>query len=94
MAAAAWYASQAPAQAGRLIDQWALTIKRIRDFPRAFAPLRREARRVAVPNFPYQVWYRVHDDDEVVEVLAVVHGRRDRAAFEERLKQAGGGEAW
>ncbi|NYJ68135.1 plasmid stabilization system protein ParE [Pseudoclavibacter chungangensis] len=34
--------------------------------------------------FPYHVWYRVREDVELVEVVAVLHGAQDRSRLERR----------
>lgn len=80
-----WYSANAPEQAGRFIDELAAAIKRVREHPYASRMLRGDARRAALRVFPYQIWYQNHDDQQVVEVLAVVHARRDLARLRDRL---------
>jgi plasmid stabilization system protein ParE len=75
----------APQQVERFIDDLTTTINRARSHPHVFAPLRREARRASLKVFPYQIWYRTHDELEVLEVLAVVHDRQDPGKLQERL---------
>lgn len=80
-----WYAVHAPAQAERFIDDLAAVVARVREAPHAYPALRRDARRAALKVFPYLLWYRCHDDLEVVEVLALVHERQDASRLRGRL---------
>ncbi|PZU49579.1 MAG: hypothetical protein DI566_00330 [Microbacterium sp.] len=84
-----WYSLHAPMQVGPFIDDLAATVSAIRDSPHSFRVLHRDARRAALKIFPYLIWYRIHDDAQVVEVVvevvAVVHQRQDGAQFRTRL---------
>jgi len=81
-----WYLANAPEQVDRFIDELAAMIDRVQQHPHAFRQLRGDARRAALRVFPYQIWYRCHDDHEVIEVLAIVHARRDLARMLGRLE--------
>ncbi|MFT4189734.1 MAG: type II toxin-antitoxin system RelE/ParE family toxin [Aeromicrobium sp.] len=80
-----WYAVEAPEQVDRfeaeLDDMFGLIV----EHPMMFPVLRSEARRAHLKVFPYDVWYLVHAEPQVVEVIAVVHDRRDRAPVHDRL---------
>lgn len=80
-----WYALHAPEQVDRFVDDLAATVTSIRHSPRAFRVLRRDARRAALRSFPYLVWYRVREELQVVEVLAVVHQRQEHERLRRRL---------
>jgi plasmid stabilization system protein ParE len=80
-----WYAEHAPEQVARFLDQLAAAIDRLRDSPQAFRPLRQDARRATLRVFPYELWYRVHVEPRVIEVLAVVHARQDPGRLVDRL---------
>ena len=80
-----WYSLHAPRQVDRFIDEPARTVAAIRDSPHSFRVLHRDARRAALKIFPYLIWYRIHDEAQVVEVVAVVHQRQDGAQFRTRL---------
>lgn len=80
-----WYALHAPEQVDRFADDLAATVASIRQSPLGFRILRRNARRAALKVFPYLVWYRVHDEHQVIEVLAVVHERQDGERLQSRL---------
>ena len=44
------------------------------------------ARRTSLRIFPYQIWYFVDDDAQVVNVVAILHYRQDQARLNQRLK--------
>lgn len=80
-----WYAVEAPAQIDRLEAAFDEVFDLVTQHPEMFAPLRREARRAHLAVFPYDVWYRVHPEERLVDVIAVVHDRQDRGPIFERL---------
>ncbi len=80
-----WYALHAPEQIDRFVDDLAATVRSIQLSPYALRILRKDARRVALKIFPYLVWYRVYDERQVVEVLAVVHQSQDNERLQNRL---------
>lgn len=61
-------------------------IERIRSSLRAFHPLQQDARRATLRVFPYGVWYRVHEELQVIEVLALVHERQDPSRLSAALE--------
>lgn len=48
--------------------------------------LRRGSRRANLDVFPYQLWYRVHEGAQVVEIIALLHHRQDPAQLSDRLE--------
>ncbi len=56
---------------------------RIGQMPESHAVAYRDIRRARMAQFPYNVYYRVLADR--VEILAVVHGRRDPSAWQSRV---------
>ena len=70
-----WYERQ---RAG-LGDEFLIAIQSALDkivaHPNRYPVIRRNTRRMLVHRFPYQIFYRVYD--EVVVVVACMHGRRD-----------------
>lgn len=80
-----WYVLHALEQVDRFVDDLAATVTSILHSPYAFRILRRDARRAALKIFPYLVWYRIHDEHQVIEVLAVVHERQDGERLQSRL---------
>ncbi|MER3387198.1 MAG: type II toxin-antitoxin system RelE/ParE family toxin [Microcella pacifica] len=81
----AWYDAEAPDESERFIEEFYDTARRLEDFPRSSRELRGSARRANLPVFPYQLWYRVFDETQEVEVVAVLHHRQDSAVFDGRL---------
>lgn len=67
------------------LDEYLNASRHIAQHPHSAAKFERGARRINLRVFPYQVWYRVHEDTELVEILAVVHHRRDPRAVGDRL---------
>lgn len=73
-AAFRWYEHQREGLGAEFLDELAKAEDKVRATPLAFRILRRDARRLLLRRFPYQLIYRVTDD--VVVVLACFHGRR------------------
>lgn len=84
--ALAWYDAEAPEQSERFIDEFYTAARQLEHFPRSGPVLRRGARLVSLRIFPYQLWYRVHEDAEVVEIVAVLHHRQGPDQLSERLQ--------
>lgn len=84
--ALAYYAAEVPHETERFIDEAFTAAGRLAQFPYSSPELRRDARRANLRVFPYQLWYRVHDEAEVVEIIAVLHHRQDSARFAGRLE--------
>lgn len=79
-----WYLAQAPHEVERLlasVDAALLSILRNPLLPRV---VYHELRAVKTATFPYHFWYRVLDEIELVEVVAVLHSAQDLAQLEER----------
>ena len=78
-----WYEEQQPGLGHEFRDMADAVIARIADNPLAYPERYRGARRALLRRFPYVVWYRALED--LVIVLACVHGRRDPRAIRARL---------
>jgi len=61
------------------------SIERIRARPLLFAALRQETRRSHLNVAPHEVWYLLHEELQVVEVVALVHDRQDPSLLATRL---------
>lgn len=83
--AQAYYDAEAPEQTDRFIDEFFTTTRLIQDFPHSAPAVRGSARRASLRVFPYQVWYRVRSEADVIEVIAVLHHRQDPERIAERL---------
>lgn len=82
--AIAWYETEAPEQVERLDRELHAAIRRLAGRPTLAAPFAKQTRREHLRVFPYQVWYLVHGEIDMVEVIALVHDRQSRRQFEER----------
>lgn len=80
-----YFDAEAPHETARFVDEFFTTARRLTDFPYSSPELRRGARRANLRVFPYQLWYRVHEDARVVEVIAVLHDRQDREGLHHRI---------
>jgi plasmid stabilization system protein ParE len=71
-----WYEQQRAGLGGELFDAVTETIDLIRTHPEigVFRPTRRPSRQLRVNRFPYNVVYRIRDDD--IYVVAVAHTSR------------------
>lgn len=58
------------------------TLERIADNPALFPRIRGETRRAVVLQFPYGIYFQVHDQSVVV--IAVMHARRDPRHWRQR----------
>jgi len=74
-----------PGLAKRLLTEHNVALKYIRDFPHAGAPLFGVYRHVVLPHFPYMIVYSFIDS--VVNVLTVVHLKRDPEHTKRVLEQ-------
>jgi plasmid stabilization system protein ParE len=83
--ALAWYDAEAPGQSERFIDEFYATARRLQDLPYSSPVMRGGARRTNLHVFPYQLWYRVHEEAQEVEVVAMLHHRQDSSEFDGRL---------
>ncbi|MCL2422801.1 MAG: type II toxin-antitoxin system RelE/ParE family toxin [Micrococcales bacterium] len=73
----AWYDVEAPEQAERFVDDLYATAEQLQTFPYLRPVVRRGARRLSLEVFPYHLWYRVREDDAIVQIIAVLHHRQD-----------------
>ena len=80
-----WYANRAPAQVARFIEEFEAVLERIAEFPMASRPLSHGARATHMKVYPHQIWFRIDDAREEVEIVALIHDRQDRSGFVPRL---------
>lgn len=77
-----WYREKSPRLGVRFRDALDVTVERIRQNPLGYQVLFRDLRRALLRRFPYAVFFR--HQDEVIVVVAVLHTRRDPAAWQSR----------
>ncbi|MEV4900903.1 type II toxin-antitoxin system RelE/ParE family toxin [Citricoccus sp. NPDC055426] len=73
----AWYDTEAPHQTGRFIDEFYALARRLSEFPQSTPVVYRGTRRASLKVFPYQIWYRIHENTRLVEIIAVLHHRQN-----------------
>ncbi len=83
--AADWFAVEAPEQVPRFFAQVDAATARILFRPLLARVLRADARRVHLKVYPYELWYLVHEDLALIEVVALVHDRQDPSTMLARL---------
>ena len=79
-----WYQRQRDGLGSEFLEELTKAEDKVRADPFAFRLLRRDARRLLLRRFPYQLIYRVVDD--VVVILACFHGRRAPRRLEMRTR--------
>ena len=82
VAAKAWYGGQRGPLGDDFLDEVSAALQRIGDMPQMYDIEWRDVRPVRIRRFPYVIYYRILPAR--VEVLAVLHGRQDPAAWQSR----------
>lgn len=81
-AARQWYEQQGPGTGDAFVDALDELLDRIAAMPELYQVVLNGVRRAKVRRFPYLTYYRVLADR--VEVIAVLHGRRDPGVWQGR----------
>ena len=79
-----WYENNRVGLGDEFLDSAEKFFERISEFPELYAIVVKNIRRGKLDRFPYVVYYRFLKDK--IEVLAVLHGRRDAKAWRRRIK--------
>ena len=82
-AARDWYEQQREGLGEEFVESVDFVLARLAATPEMHQVVFQDARRAKLRRFPYVVYYRVLSDR--VEVLAVMHGRRDPGAWQSRV---------
>lgn len=77
-----WYESRRAGLGTDFVTEVDESLERIAGNPKSFAMAYGEMRRVPLKRFPYVVYFREADD--VVQVFAVLHGRRSQRVLRGR----------
>lgn len=72
-----WYLLVAPHEVERLAASFNTAVELIGERPLLPKVAYRDLRNTKTKAFPYHLWYRVFEEIELVEVLAVLHGAQD-----------------
>jgi plasmid stabilization system protein ParE len=77
-----WYHQRSHTAASRLFAAIDAAVDAILAAPEAFPKVSPTLRRVAVPGFPYRLYYRVFSD--AISIVGCVHVRRDPQVWRRR----------
>jgi plasmid stabilization system protein ParE len=77
-----WYEAQRPGLGLEFILEIDVAIETVARFPEMYALQYRQTRRVLLRRFPYAMYFTF--DNDVVEVFAILHLRRESAAWQQR----------
>jgi len=78
-----WYETQRNGLGHDFLAKVRAAFQLVCENPNRHAVLYRDVRRTLTRRFPYKVFYLIADDS--VEVIAVVHARRNPAVWQERV---------
>ena len=81
-AAFLWYEQQRAGLGEEFLAAVRSALDDISSHPAKYPVIHRETRRVLLPRFPYQLFYRVYD--EAIVVVACMHGRRNPIQWRSR----------
>ena len=82
LAARDWYDQQRSGLGDEFSAKVAVNLERLAELPQLCQVVWEDVRASRLRRFPYVVYYRVLSDR--IEVLAVLHGRRDSSAWKAR----------
>ena len=78
-----WYDGKSSGLGQRFLDELDRMFQRIQSHPLLYEEAMKNVRRARLRRFPYVIYYRVLA--ERIEVLAVLHGRRDPRVWQRRM---------
>lgn len=82
--ALSWYAARSAAVVEAFRRQVGAVLGTIEQTPHRFPIALRDIRKARVHRFPYVIYYVVLD--EVISVIAIIHGRRDPTRWQRRRR--------
>ena len=77
-----WYESRRAGLGNFFMDEVDVAFERVSETPNSFPLAYGELRRLVMQRFPYIIYFRQVED--VVQVVGVMHGRRDRRVLRRR----------
>lgn len=80
-----WYESEAPSQVPRFLRRLRDAEQLIAAYPYMQRLFDGDFRRIPLKSYPYEIWYRLNESQQSVQILALKHERRDSTAYLRRL---------
>ena len=62
------------------------TLKFLETHPYLYSIIKDEIRKAVMNDYPYSIFYSVDNQKEEVEILAIIHNRRDPKYWKKRIK--------
>lgn len=81
----AYYDEKVPHETERCLDAFEAALDWIARYAHQPPVSRFGLRHVSTETFPYYVWYRLFEEEQFVQVVAVLHHRRGDEALAERM---------
>lgn len=79
-----WYSDRNPTVAERFTDEVVHALEEIQEAPGRWAVEGHGTRRFPLHRFPFKLVYRWRVDEDVVELVAVAHGKRRPGYWRDR----------
>jgi len=83
--AAGWYAEKSKRAASIFVARIEAMLESIRTDPFRFAIVDRDVREAIVPKYPFAIYFRISDENEI-RILAIFHTSRDPAELDSRIE--------
>ena len=77
-----WYEGQSPGLGHEFLGAAQALMDTVAQYPLRYPVVRRNTRRALLRRFPYAIYFRIYD--EVVVVVACMHGRRNPRRWQVR----------
>lgn len=77
-----WYEAQRPGLGHEFLAAAQALIDAVTEHPHRYPVIRRNTRRALLRRFPYAIYFRIYD--EVIVVVACMHGRRNPRRWQAR----------
>lgn len=78
-----WYATHAPREVGRFLDELEGLTRRLADNPRQFPDVLNQVRRAGFRRYPYGLLFLIRTEE--VQVFACFHASRDPRRWQDRV---------
>ena len=80
-----WYNKKDPAIGIRLINNFELSINKLKSNPQIYTLFLKNIRAIEISKFPYKVFYYIKEDREVV-IIGLVHVKRNEDFVKKKFK--------